>query len=229
MVDAMAITTVRLDDLIAAVAHAHTDPLERLQQAVALGTHLDDVADSLIGHFVDQARRSGASWTDIGRSMGVSKQAVQKRFTAKAGGAPDPSAGFSAFTERARLAVVASQEEARTAGHDHITVAHLLLGLLADPSGGAAQRVTGQGLDLDTVRATARATLPGPAAEVPALIPFDPHAKRALEQSFGQAEGLGADRVDTEHVLLALAGVEDGTGVLAGLGFDPAAAAPAAG
>ncbi|SDR86959.1 Clp amino terminal domain-containing protein, pathogenicity island component [Friedmanniella luteola] len=219
----MTTAAVRLDDLIAAVAHAHPDPLERLQQAVALGSHLDDVADALIGHFVDQARRSGASWTDIGASMGVSKQAVQKRFTAKAGGAPDPSAGFSAFTEGARLAVVASQEEARTAGHDRITVAHLLLGLLADPSGSAAQRVTGQGLDLDVVRATARKTLPEPAAAVPALIPFDAHAKRALEQSFGRAEELGAARVGTEHVLLAVAAVEDGTGVLAGLGFDPAA------
>ena len=116
---------VRLDDLIAAVASAHPDPLERLQEAVSLGAHLDDVADSLIGHFVDQARRSGASWTDIGRSMGVSKQAVQKRFTSRAGGGPDPSSGFSQFTDRARLAVVAAQEEARSAG--------VLAGLGFDP------------------------------------------------------------------------------------------------
>ena len=45
--------------------------------------HLGDVADHLIGHFVDQARRSGASWTDIGRSMGVTKQAARKRFVPK--------------------------------------------------------------------------------------------------------------------------------------------------
>ena len=116
---------VRLDDLITAVASAHADPLARLQEAVSLGAHLDDVADSLIGHFVDQARRSGASWTDIGRSMGVSKQAVQKRFTSRAGGGPDPSSGFSQFTDRARLAVVAAQEEARAAG--------VLAGLGFDP------------------------------------------------------------------------------------------------
>ena len=47
------------------------------------GEHLGDVADHLIGHFVDQARRSGASWTDIGRSMGVTRQAAQKRFVAE--------------------------------------------------------------------------------------------------------------------------------------------------
>lgn len=217
----MTTTSVRLDDLIAAVASAHQDPLERLQQAAALGAHLDDVADSLIGHFVDQARRSGASWTEIGRSMGVTKQAVQKRFTAKPGAALDPSAGFSQFTDRARLAVVGAQEEARSAGHDHITVGHLLLGVLGDPDGSAAGRLTAQGLDLDVVRTTARATLPEPAAEVPALIPFDAHAKRALEQSFVEAERAGAERVGTEHVLLAVTAVEDGLGVLAGLGFDP--------
>lgn len=43
---------------------------------------LGDIADHLIGHFVDQARRSGASWTDIGKAMGVTKQAAQKRFEA---------------------------------------------------------------------------------------------------------------------------------------------------
>src|ERR1700743_3990804 len=46
--------------------------------------HLGEVADHLIGHFVDQARRSGASWTDIGKSMGVTKQASQKRFVLRA-------------------------------------------------------------------------------------------------------------------------------------------------
>src|ERR671933_1922107 len=76
-------TLVRLDDLIEAIRRAHTDPLEQLSDAVLAGDHLGDVADSLIGHFVDQARRAGASWTDIGRSMGVSKQAAQKRFVGK--------------------------------------------------------------------------------------------------------------------------------------------------
>ena len=76
-------TTVRLDDLIAAITSAHDDVLEQLSNALLLAERLDEVADQLIGHFVDQARRSGASWTEIGRSMGVTKQAVQKRFFAK--------------------------------------------------------------------------------------------------------------------------------------------------
>src|SRR6188768_2570877 len=88
--------TVRLDDLIEAIKKTHPAALDQLTDAVLAADHLGDVADHLIGHFVDQARRSGASWTEIGRSMGVTKQAAQKRFVAK-GEAPDldASQGFS--------------------------------------------------------------------------------------------------------------------------------------
>ncbi len=62
--------TVRLDDLIDAIKKVHSGALEQFSDAVIAADHLDDVADHLIGHFVDQARRSGASWTDMGKSMG---------------------------------------------------------------------------------------------------------------------------------------------------------------
>lgn len=76
--------TIRLDDLIDAIKKAHSDALEQLTDAVIAADHLGEVADHLIGHFVDQARRSGASWTQIGTSMGVTRQAAQKRFVTKA-------------------------------------------------------------------------------------------------------------------------------------------------
>src|ERR1017187_3336546 len=94
-------SAVRLDDLIDAINKTHSDALEQLSDAVIAADHLGDVADHLIGHFVDQARRSGASWSDIGRSMGVTKQAAQQRFVPKDPGQPsdlDPSQGFSRFT-----------------------------------------------------------------------------------------------------------------------------------
>ncbi|HST80487.1 MAG TPA: Clp protease N-terminal domain-containing protein [Kineosporiaceae bacterium] len=187
--------------------------------------HLGDVADHLIGHFVDQARRSGASWTEIGRSMGVTKQAAQKRFVAK-GEAPDldASQGFSRFTDRARKVIVTAQTEARDAGNDQISVAHLVLGLVADPTGLGAQAIVAQGVSLDVVRQTATATLPTAVDSVPALIPFDAHAKKALELTFREALRVSHNHVGTEHILLALLELEDGTGVLAGLGVDKAAA-----
>src|ERR1700680_3918316 len=91
-------SAVRLDDLIEVINKTHSDALERLSDAVIAADHLGDVADHLIGHFVDRARGSGAAWTEIGRSMGVSKQAAQKRFVPKDPGEPselDPSQGFS--------------------------------------------------------------------------------------------------------------------------------------
>jgi hypothetical protein len=220
---------VRLDDLIGAIASAHTEPLDRLAGAVVLAEHLDEVADSLIGHFVDQARRASASWTEIGRSMGVTKQAAQKRFvgqrSAGSGEFPslDPSQGFSRFTDEARAVVVTAQERAREAGNDTITVAHLVLALVADPQGAAARLVSAQGATLDDVRRTATATLPPPAATVPALIPFDAHARTVLERTFTEAQRLGAESIGGEHLLLAVLAAEDGTGVLAGLGVDAAA------
>src|SRR5258707_12239944 len=129
---------VRLDDLIEAIKKVHSDALEQLTDAVIAADHLGEVADHLIGHFVDQARRSGASWTDIGKSMGVTKQAAQKRFVPKAGPLAiadpiDPNEGFSRFTPRARNVVVESQNRAHAASNDEIQPAHLLLGLVTDP------------------------------------------------------------------------------------------------
>src|SRR5512147_3108335 len=128
-------SSVRLDDLIAAIKKVHSEPLDQLQDAVIAADHLGEVADHLIGHFVDQARRSGASWTDIGRSMGVTKQAAQKRLVPKDPGIPidlDPGQGFGRFTPRARNVVVAAQNEAHRAGNEQITTDHLVLGLLSE-------------------------------------------------------------------------------------------------
>ena len=216
---------VRLDDLIDAITKVHSDALDQLSDAVLAADHLGEVADHLIGHFVDQARRSGASWSDIGRSMGVTKQAAQKRFVPK--GEPvdlDPAQGVSRFTPRARNVVMAAQNEARAAGNPTIAPAHLVLGLLSEPEGVAVRVITGQGVSLDTVRRTAVATLPAGGGELPELIPFDAQAQKTLELTFRVALRLGHNYIGTEHILLALLDLEDGTGVLAGLGVDPARA-----
>jgi hypothetical protein len=215
---------VRLDDLIDTIKKAHSDVLEQLTDAVIAADHLGDLADHLIGHFVDQARRSGASWTDIGKSMGVSKQAAQKRFVPKEPSDIDPNEGFSKFTQRARNVVIAAQNEARAAGNAEIRPDHLVLGLLGEPDSLAAKAIVAQGVSLDTVRRTATKTLPPAVDEVPELIPFDTRAKKVLELTFRQALRMGHNYIGTEHVLIALLELEDGTGVLAGLGVDKDAA-----
>ncbi|MGH3920337.1 MAG: Clp protease N-terminal domain-containing protein [Pseudonocardiaceae bacterium] len=212
---------VRLDELIEAIKKVHPDTLDQLSNAMLVADHLGDVADHLIGHFVDQARRSGASWTDIGRSMGVTKQAARKRFVPKDSGSDlDPNQGFNRFTERARNVVMAAQNEARAAGNDEIRPEHLVLGLLTEPDALAAKAIVEQGVALKHVRDTVAGALPTAADQVPDLIPFDASARKALELSFREALRLGHNYIGTEHILLALLELGDGTDVLAGLGID---------
>jgi hypothetical protein len=216
--------TVRLDDLIEAIKKVHAEPLEQLTDAVLAADHLGEVADHLVGHFVDQARRSGASWTEIGRSMGVTKQAAQKRFVAKDPTAVDldASQGFTRFTPRARNVVMAAQNEARAAGNDEITPAHLVLGLLSEPTAVAGKAIVAQGVKLAKVRKALTAQLPPKVDDVPELIPYDGPARKVLELTFREALRLGHNYIGTEHILLALLELEDGDGPLSDLGIDKA-------
>ncbi|MFJ6567872.1 Clp protease N-terminal domain-containing protein [Streptomyces sp. NPDC091292] len=219
---------VRLDDLIEAIKMVHSDALDQLSDAVIAADHLGDVADHLIGHFVDQARRSGASWSDIGKSMGVTRQAAQKRFVPKSPGEVqdlDPQQGFGRFTERARNVVMAAQNEAAASGSEEIGPAHLVLGLLAEPDALAAKEIVAQGVSLDTLREAAVAALPPRAPAVAELIPYDAAARKVLELTFREALRLGHNYIGTEHILLALLEHEDGNGILTTLGIDKTRAA----
>ncbi|MFF8591996.1 Clp protease N-terminal domain-containing protein [Streptomyces sp. NPDC015220] len=215
-------SNVRLDDLISAIKKVHQEPLEQLQDAVLAGEYLGEVADHLIGHFVDQARRSGASWTDIGRSMGVTRQAAQKRFVPKESTDLDPSQGFDRFTPRARKVVMAAHEAAKTAQSSEGLPAHLVLGLLTEPEALAAKAIEAQGVPLGSIREAATAALPPGSADAPDLVPYGPAAKKALELTFREALRLGHNYIGTEHILLALLELENGEGVLSGLGLDKA-------
>ncbi len=210
---------VRLDEMINTIKNVHSDVLDQLSDAVLTAEHLGEVADHLIGHFVDQARRSGASWTDIGKSMGVTKQAAQKRFVLRAETTTlDAGGSFERFTPRARNSVIAAQTAAREAGNNEITPGHLILGVLNDPEALVTKLLRAQRIDPESLRDSI--TLPSPADKVPALIPFSGTARKALELTFREALRLGHNYIGTEHVLLALLELEDGSGSLHQAGVD---------
>jgi hypothetical protein len=219
---------IRLDDLIAAIRKVHDDPLDQLNDAAIAADHLGELADHVVGHFVDQARRSGASWTDIGRSMGVTKQAARKRFIPKDPGEPtqeagqDAGQGFNRFTQRARNVVAAAHNEARAARSSRLSPTHLALGLLAEPESLAAVLITAQGTTLDAVRQSTTAALPTPDAHAPEVVPYDEEARKVLELTFREALRLGHNYIGTEHLLLALLEIEDRDGPLTDLGLDKA-------
>ena len=200
-------STVRLDDLIDYVKGQHpgSDPLQDLEHAATLAAHIGDVADSLIGHFVDQARRAGASWTDIGRHMGVSKQAVQKRFVPKIPGSLDidVEADFSRFTPRAIEAVRAAQEAVRAGKHSALEPEHLVLGLLGQPETFATRAFANFGVAPEAIRAAV--TTPGTErTALKANIPVGPAAKKTLQLVYREAVRLGHNYIGTEHILLGV-------------------------
>ena len=68
---------------------------------------------------------------------------------------------FERFTDRARRVVVFAQEEARLLGHNYIGTEHILLGLVREGEGVAAQVLQQLGADLDRVRRTVTQLLQG--------------------------------------------------------------------
>ncbi|MCE5291384.1 MAG: ATP-dependent Clp protease ATP-binding subunit [Nocardiaceae bacterium] len=213
-----AMKNIRLDELIEGIRRGYPEkPLEQLTAAVMIADHIGEVSDHLIGHFVDQARRSGASWTDIGGSIGVTRQAAQQRFTPK-----EDANMFTRFTDKARLAIVTAQEKARKLGNTDIQIGHLILGLTASPDSLAIKALAAQNVTVEqlTVAATGSINPAAEGAEIPTMIPFDGASKKALELTVREALRLGHNYVGTEHLLLALI---DQSAIFAPLGVEAAA------
>ena len=120
--------------------------------------------------------------------MGVTKQAAQQRSVSKLPAVTlDPDDGFSRFTPRARNVVVAAHDEARSGRHDHVTPAHLVLGLLAEPDAVAAQVLTGAG-GVGGRHAQRGPSPRSPASESPPeVVPYDAQAAKALQLTFREA------------------------------------------
>lgn len=79
------VVSARLVEQVRGRAASSIDALGCVQASVAISEELRAEADDLVGYFVDEARRAGYSWTEIGTSLGVTKQAVRKRFGSSVG------------------------------------------------------------------------------------------------------------------------------------------------
>ena len=197
---------VRLDDLISHVLaqHPEGDHLQRLSDAVATSTHLGEVADHLIGHFVDQARRSGATWTDIGQHMGVTKQAAQQRFVPRGSADAEVSKGFlRRFTQRARHVVELARSEAQERGASEVANEHVVLGLLGEPESLACLAIVALGVPLDQVRFAVEVALGEPGKRARS-VRFGKGPKKTLELALREALHMGHNYIGTEHLLLGL-------------------------
>ena len=200
---------VPLDNLIAYVKTLHPGggPLGNLSDAMVVSARLDEQSDALIGYFVDQARRAGASWSQIGSSMGVSKQAAQKRFVPREGGGllPEREQIFSRFTPRARNVLAAG---GRLAGDQAVGAAHLAAALLTEPEGLGARIIQRAGLTGEQVCTAVGAgpAAPGGDGGAAALgeLSFTEDGEAALGGTLKAALRLGHNYIGTEHVLLGI-------------------------
>jgi ATP-dependent Clp protease ATP-binding subunit ClpA len=129
---------------------------------------------------------------------------------------------FERFTDRARRVVVLAQEESRRLDHNFIGTEHILLGLIQEREGVAAQALGALGIRLEAVRARVEEIVGRGESTPSGHIPFTPRAKKVLELSLREALQFGHNYIGTEHLLLGL--IREGEGVaatvLVGLGAD---------
>lgn len=192
------------DELVRLVEGVHpgANPFQRLTDAMILSGRLADMADETIGHFVTQARESGATWAQIGECMGVSKQAVQKQF-----GSPTRRGGrffMTRLADQARQVVRDALGHARRSGASEVGVTHVLLALLDDADGTAARILDDLGGPLDELREVVDAGLERGDESTEGHLPFSAATKKVLELALRETIRMGARQIGTEHVLLAM-------------------------
>lgn len=204
------------DHLVAAVDAAEPTELDRIGAAVVMADDLGALGDRVVTHFVEAARRSGCSWSQIGGQLGVSKQAAQQAYVAgprrgRFGRRPANRPHWR-WSDEAGLVLKATKDEARALGHDHVGTEHLLLGLTSG-DGVAADALRRLGVEHDAVRGYVEEINGASDGPGPARAPFTPRTKKILELAVREAIRLQHDRVRTEHLLLAL--VREGQGLAA--------------
>jgi ATP-dependent Clp protease ATP-binding subunit ClpA len=151
---------------------------------------------------------------------------------------------FIRFTDRSRRCVKAAFEEARMLGHDSLGDEDLLLGILRADEGTGAEALASLGVTLEGAREGSEEMLSdalssigisledlrreaGDAFEMrlpdDRRIPFSPRAKNALVGARKEMRRLGDNYLGTEHVLLGILRIQDGTAIriLASMGVSP--------
>jgi ATP-dependent Clp protease ATP-binding subunit ClpC len=107
-----------------------------------------------------------------------------------------------------------AKSEAQRLNHEYIGTEHILLGLVQEGSGVAANVLRNMGIDLKRIRAEIEKLVKGSSTMVPmGNLPFTPRAKKVLELSLEEASQLGHNYIGTEHLLLGL--IKESEGIAA--------------
>ena len=112
---------------------------------------------------------------------------------------------YERFTDRARKVMQLANQEAQRFNHEYIGTEHILLGLIKEGSGVAAEVLKNFGLDLRKIRQEVEKIAQyGPEMVTMGRLPQTPRAKQAIQYAIECAKDLNHDYVGTEHLLLGL-------------------------
>ncbi len=119
---------------------------------------------------------------------------------------------FEKFTDKARKVLVLAQDEARALHQPYVGTEHIMLGLIKENDGLAAQALERLNVTYDGVVQTIRQVVTIDAdADVSGHLSFTPRVKRVLENSLREAMQMGQSYISTEHLLLGIVREGEGT------------------
>ena len=122
---------------------------------------------------------------------------------------------FDRFTKRARHVLTLAQEEAQRFQHNYIGTEHLLLGLIGEGEGIAAQVLTNLGIERGQIRQSLEAIIGRGERIVLGNVGLTPRARKVIELAVEEARSLNHRFIGTEHLLLGL--IREGEGIAAGI------------
>src|SRR5947209_1153421 len=129
---------------------------------------------------------------------------------------------YERFTDRARKVMQLANQEAQRFNHEYIGTEHILLGLVKEGSGVAANVLKNLDIDLRKIRLEVEKIVQtGPDMVTMGKLPHTPRAKKVIEYSIEEARNLNHNYVGTEHLLLGLLREQEGVAaqVLMNLGL----------
>ncbi|MFN7628064.1 MAG: ATP-dependent Clp protease ATP-binding subunit [Pirellula sp.] len=129
---------------------------------------------------------------------------------------------YERFTDRARKVMQLANQEAQRFNHEYIGTEHILLGLVKEGSGVAANVLKNLDIDLRKIRLEVEKLVQsGPEMVTNVKLPQTPRAKKVIEYSMEEARNLNHNYVGTEHILLGLLREQEGVAaqVLMNLGM----------
>ena len=121
---------------------------------------------------------------------------------------------FDRFTDRAKKVMSLARQEAQKFNHEYIGTEHILLGLVQEGNGVAANVLQKMAVDLEKIRQEVEKIVKtGPSMATMSNLPFTPRAKKVLELAMEEASQLGHNYIGTEHLLLGL--IKENEGIAA--------------